>query len=61
MFIRERILDPLSAALLNVVSWHDREEDTVDGTRLKVLQILLVFSQVSQSNIHVRNHWGQGR
>ncbi|KAJ7465176.1 hypothetical protein FB451DRAFT_1262864 [Mycena latifolia] len=46
MFIREGLLDPLSAALLNA------------ETKMKIIQILLVFSQVSQSDIHVRNALG---
>lgn len=55
MFIREGLLDPLSGALLNVMAI--RGEDTID-TKMKVIQILLVFSQVSQSDIHVRNALG---
>ncbi|KAF8957280.1 hypothetical protein BDZ97DRAFT_1924766 [Flammula alnicola] len=55
MFIREGLLDPLSAALLNVMAI--RETPTMD-TKMKVIQILLVFSQVSQSDIHVRNALG---
>ncbi|KAF8158498.1 hypothetical protein B0H34DRAFT_709124 [Crassisporium funariophilum] len=55
MFIREGLLDPLSAALLNVMAF--RGASTLD-TKMKVIQILLVFSQVSQSDIHVRNALG---
>ncbi|KDR82414.1 hypothetical protein GALMADRAFT_220413 [Galerina marginata CBS 339.88] len=55
MFIREGLLDPLSAALLNVMAIHDTP--TIE-TKMKVIQILLVFSQVSQSDIHVRNALG---
>lgn len=55
MFIREGLLDPLSAALLNVMA--TRGESSND-TKMKVIQILLVFSQVSQSDIHVRNALG---
>ncbi|KAF4617839.1 hypothetical protein D9613_005703 [Agrocybe pediades] len=55
MFIREGLLDPLSAALLNVMAI--RDTPTMD-TKMKVIQILLVFSQVSQSDIHVRNALG---
>jgi hypothetical protein len=55
MFIREGLLDPLSAALLNVMA--DRADSSHDMKR-KVIQILLVFSQVSQSDIHVRNALG---
>jgi len=61
MFIREGLLDPLSAALLNVMSSTENEEEggQVDkGTKMKVIQILLVFTQVSQSDIHVRNALG---
>jgi hypothetical protein len=57
MFIREGLLDPLSAALLNVMS--NNEPGSVDkSTKMKVIQILLVFCQVSQSDIHVRNALG---
>ena len=55
MFIREGLLDPLSAALLNVMAIRDAP---TQETRMKVIQILLVFSQVSQSDIHVRNALG---
>ena len=55
MFIREGLLDPLSAALLNVMAIRGM---TTMETKIKVIQILLVFSQVSQSDIHVRNALG---
>ncbi|CAA7265498.1 unnamed protein product [Cyclocybe aegerita] len=55
MFIREGLLDPLSSALLNVMAI--RDTPTMD-TKMKVIQILLVFSQVSQSDVHVRNALG---
>jgi len=55
MFIREGLLDPLSAALLNVMAIRDAPKQE---TKMKVIQILLVFSQVSQSDIHVRNALG---
>jgi len=55
MFIREGLLDPLSAALLNVMAIRDTP---TQETKMKVIQILLVFSQVSQSDIHVRNALG---
>jgi hypothetical protein len=55
MFIREGLLDPLSAALLNVMA--NREASSVE-MKMKIIQIVLVFSQVSQSDIHVRNALG---
>lgn len=94
MFIREGLLDPLSAALLNVMSLSSSgpsshypyqqqqigggfdftdDDDTIEGpivggmgkreidersTKMKVVQILLVFTQVSQSDVHVRNALG---
>lgn len=57
MFIREGLLDPLSAALLNVMSSHD-PLSLATSTKMKVIQIILVFTQVSQSDIHVRNALG---
>lgn len=55
MFIREGLLDPLSAALLNVMAIRDAP---TQETKMKVIRILLVFSQVSQSDIHIRNALG---
>jgi hypothetical protein len=55
MFIREGLLDPLSAALLNVMA--SREAASTD-MKMKIIKILLVFSQVSQSDVHVRNALG---
>lgn len=55
MFIREGLLDPLSAALLNVMA--NRSIPSTE-MKMKIIQILLVFSQVSQSDIHVRNALG---
>jgi len=55
MFIREGLLDPLSAALLNVIT---TVGEAAKETKMKIIQILLVFSQVSQSDIHVRNALG---
>src|ERR1700722_13857478 len=55
MFIREGLLDPLSAALLNVMA---RKDEPSAEMKRKILQILLVFSQVSQNDIHVRNALG---
>ncbi|KII90830.1 hypothetical protein PLICRDRAFT_107006 [Plicaturopsis crispa FD-325 SS-3] len=55
MFIREGLLDPLSAALLNVMTTRG---PTSAEMKRKIIQILLVFSQVTQSDIHVRNAMG---
>ncbi|KAI0313237.1 kinase-like protein [Amylostereum chailletii] len=58
MFIREGLLDPLSSALLNVMA---NRGETSSEMKRKIIQILLVFSQVSQSDIHVRNALGTRR
>ncbi|KAF9265314.1 hypothetical protein L218DRAFT_957501 [Marasmius fiardii PR-910] len=55
MFIREGLLDPLSSALLNVMG--SRSPSSTEMNK-KIIQVLLVFSQVSQSDIHVRNALG---
>ncbi|KAI9573496.1 hypothetical protein HD554DRAFT_2013230 [Boletus coccyginus] len=55
MFIREGLLDPLSSALLNVMG---NQSETAVEMKQKIIQILLVFSQVTQSDIHVRNAMG---
>ncbi|EGN91709.1 hypothetical protein SERLA73DRAFT_173393 [Serpula lacrymans var. lacrymans S7.3] len=55
MFIREGLLDPLSSALLNVMG---NQGETAGEMKYKIIQILLVFSQVTQSDIHVRNAMG---
>jgi hypothetical protein len=55
MFIREGLLDPLSSALLNVMG---NQGPPSAEMKQKIIQILLVFSQVSQSDIHVRNAMG---
>jgi hypothetical protein len=55
MFIREGLLDPLSTALLNVMA--NRDMSAVE-MKMKMIQIFLVFSQVSQSDIHVRSALG---
>ena len=55
MFIREGLLDPLSSALLNVMT---TQGDKASTMKRKIIQILLVFCQVSQSDIHVRNALG---
>ncbi|KAJ7163077.1 hypothetical protein C8R46DRAFT_1281413 [Mycena filopes] len=52
---REGLLDPLSAALLNVITTGG---ESATETKMKIIQILLVFSQVSQQDIHVRNALG---
>lgn len=55
MFIREGLLDPLSSALLNMMA---NQGEIADEMKSKIIQILLVFSQVTQSDIHVRNALG---
>ncbi|KIP02523.1 hypothetical protein PHLGIDRAFT_130695 [Phlebiopsis gigantea 11061_1 CR5-6] len=55
MFIREGLLDPLSSALLNIMT--GRGDSAAEMNR-KIIQIILVFCQVSQSDIHVRNALG---
>jgi hypothetical protein len=55
MFIREGLLDPLSSALLNVMA---ATEASAAEMKMKIIQILVVFCQVSQSDIHVRNALG---
>ncbi|KAG8969493.1 hypothetical protein FRC03_002354, partial [Tulasnella sp. 419] len=51
MFIREGLLDPLSSALLNVIPTHG---ESTSAMKFKIIHILLVFCQVSQSDGHVR-------
>ena len=55
MFIREGLLDPLTSALLNMMATRG---DVADQMKKKIIQIILVFSQVTQSDIHVRNALG---
>lgn len=55
MFIREGLLDPLSSALLNIMT---SRGDVAAEMNRKIIQIILVFCQVSQSDIHVRNALG---
>jgi hypothetical protein len=55
MFIREGLLDPLSSALLNVIATHGESSDEMTS---KILHILLVFCQVSHSDVHVRTALG---
>ncbi|TDL22240.1 hypothetical protein BD410DRAFT_788970 [Rickenella mellea] len=55
MFIREGLLNPLSSALINIMN----ADPTPSGEiKAKIIQILLVFTQVSQSDIHIRNALG---
>ncbi|THH07587.1 hypothetical protein EW146_g9269 [Bondarzewia mesenterica] len=49
------LLDPLSSALLNVMA---NNGDKASTMKKKIIQVLLVFCQVSQSDIHVRNALG---
>jgi len=55
MFIREGLLDPLTSALLNVMGIRG---EVADQVKKKIAQIVLVFSKVTQSDIHVRNALG---
>lgn len=55
MFIREGLLNPLSSALINVMA---ADSETSAAMKSKIIQIILVFCQVSQSDIHVRNALG---
>ena len=55
MFIREGLLDPLSSALLNIMT--SRGDAGAEMNR-RIIQIILVFCQVSQSDIHVRQALG---
>ena len=55
MFIREGLLDPLTSALLNMMATRG---EVADQMKKKIVQIILVFSQVTQSDIHVRNALG---
>ncbi|KAF8583337.1 kinase-like protein [Ramaria rubella] len=55
MFIREGLLDPLSSALLNVMA---SRGDATAEMKTKIIQIILVFCQVSQQDFHVRNALG---
>ena len=55
MFIREGLLDPLSSALLNVMV---NRGPTADEMKRRIITVLLVFCQVSQQDIHVRNALG---
>ncbi|PVF99565.1 hypothetical protein CPB86DRAFT_872615 [Serendipita vermifera] len=56
MFIREGLLDPLSSALINIISARDNLQASEMKTR--IIQVILVFSQVGQSDAYVRNAIG---
>ena len=56
MFIREGLLDPLSSALINVTN--GKGCDVAGEMTIKIIQIILIFSQVSQSDVYVRNAIG---
>ncbi|KAL5482758.1 CDC15_2 [Sanghuangporus weigelae] len=55
MFIKEGLLNPLSSALMNIMA---ADPDTSAALKSKIIQIILVFCQVSQSDVHVRNALG---
>ncbi|KAG1883602.1 hypothetical protein F4604DRAFT_1878900 [Suillus subluteus] len=55
MIICKGLLDPLSSALLNVMG---NSSPNAVQMKHKIIQILLAFSQVTQSNIHIRNATG---
>ncbi|KAJ3981765.1 hypothetical protein F5890DRAFT_1417072 [Lentinula detonsa] len=57
MFVREGLLEPLSGALLNVMANVNTTFDE-GGMKMKIIRILLVFSQVSQSDSYVRHAVG---
>ena len=54
MFIREGLLDPLSSALINIASAAGDATETAS----KLINIILVYTQVSQSDAHVRSTLG---
>lgn len=55
MFIREGLLNPLSSALINIMA---TDPSTSAAMKSKIIQIVLVFCQVSQSDVHVRSALG---
>ncbi|KZT60691.1 Pkinase-domain-containing protein [Calocera cornea HHB12733] len=55
MFIREGLLDPLTSALLNIMS---AEGDVANDMKDSILSVLLIFCQASQSDAHVRQALG---
>jgi hypothetical protein len=54
MFIREGLLDPLSSALVNAANVSGGSTEM----HARIASILLVFTQVSQSDVHVRTSIG---
>ena len=59
MFIRVGLLDPLSSALVTVTDRPPKElEETSADLRAKILQVLVIFCQVSQSDAIVRGALG---
>lgn len=55
MFIREGLLNPLSTALVSIIV---ADPISSGEMKAKIVQILLVFCQVSHSDVHVRNALG---
>ena len=55
LFRSEGLLDPLTSALLNMMATRG---EVADQMKKKIVQIVLVFSQVTQSDIHVRHALG---
>ena len=55
MFMREGLLNPLSSTLINIMA---ADPETSAAMKPKIIQIILVFCQVSQSDVHVRNALG---
>ena len=55
MFIKEGLLNPLSSALMNIMA---ADPATSAAMKTKIIQIILVFCKVSQSDVHVRNALG---
>lgn len=55
MFIREGILNPLSSALINVMAADPAGSADI---KMQLIQIIIIFCQVSHSDIHVRNALG---
>ncbi|EJU03326.1 Pkinase-domain-containing protein [Dacryopinax primogenitus] len=55
MFIREGLLDPLTSALLNIMN---AEGEVPSDMKDKILNVILIFCQASQSDAHVRQALG---